>query len=85
MIHKSELFSIGIVLNVFKKFQPISSMSDSEDEVQSRTVKITLVGEPSTGKVSISVYLYLSNISNSKMSWPNIQYLISVVHASLWT
>ncbi|XP_026327153.1 ras-related protein Rab-28-like [Hyposmocoma kahamanoa] len=28
-------------------------MSDSEDEVQSRTVKITVVGEPSTGKTSL--------------------------------
>lgn len=32
-------------------------MSDSEDEVQSRTVKITVVGEPSTGKVSKRFYL----------------------------
>lgn len=32
-------------------------MSDSEDEVQSTTVKITVVGEPSTGKVSKRLYL----------------------------
>lgn len=27
-------------------------MSDNEDEVQGKTVKITIIGEPSTGKVS---------------------------------
>lgn len=35
-------------------------MSDSEDdEVQNRTVKITLVGEPATGKVSINLYMLI--------------------------
>lgn len=38
-------------------------MSDSEDEeVQSKSVKITVVGEPSTGKVST---LYFVNFINS--------------------
>lgn len=36
-------------------------MSDSEDDTQSRTIKITIVGEPATGKVS-QCWRYLSFI-----------------------
>lgn len=32
-------------------------MSDSEDEIQSRTIKITVVGEPATGKVSLFSFM----------------------------
>lgn len=44
-------------------------MSDSEDEVQSRTVKITVVGEPSTGKVSKS-FIYNFILFHTKIVWP---------------
>lgn len=44
-------------------------MSDSEDEVQSRTVKITVVGEPSTGKVS-KIFIYSFILFHTKIVQP---------------
>lgn len=47
------------------------TMSDSEDEVvQSKTIKITVVGEPSTGKVR--VYYLFNSILGQVVNYTNV-------------
>lgn len=50
-------------------------MSDTEEEeVTNRIVKITVVGEPSTGKVSISLILYVQ-CDDVLIKWVSTYYI----------